>query len=161
MDLLNAPNTSAVSQSLCDAIRCGAYPDYSTVPGGVAAVVACSQTYGASAFGQCDDRCKPYWSTIAQNNPSLNPAVQCAPQPAVAQPTPVATIAQTILPAVTLTPQNVVQPLPDITRALEPVPIPTSKCSLWCDLNAAIAEHPVMAIAILIGTAYVIGSRRG
>ena len=57
-----------------------------------------------------------------------------------------------------LTPYDVVQPYPDITRALTPVPV--SQCSLWCDLNGAIAANPLVALLVLGGFVMLLGRSR-
>ena len=158
--------SSNPSKSLCDAIKCGAYPSYNDVPGGVATVVYCSQTYGAQALSYCDSQCHQFWGQIEQNNPQFAPLSQkCNPQPIVSQPD-VATVAPTVAPSIqtplpVLTPQNIVQPIPSIQAALEPIPAPAQQCSLWCDLNAAIAEHPMASLAILLGVGMLLkGNRR-
>ncbi len=48
-----------------------------------------------------------------------------------------------------LTPQNIVSPLPDIGAAVQPVPL--SEPNLWCDLNALIAQNPIMSLVVLFG----------
>ena len=59
-----------------------------------------------------------------------------------------------------LTPQSIVSPFPDLTGAVAPnEPAP----SLWCQLNTAIADQPVISIAVLAGIAILLwpkGKRR-
>lgn len=59
----------------------------------------------------------------------------------------------------TLTPENIVQPLPDITVVLQPQPV-FPDCSMWSRVNGAIAEHPVIAIAVLAGFAIAVFAHR-
>lgn len=59
-----------------------------------------------------------------------------------------------------LTPQNIVQPLPDIGAMLSPVPVPDPERSLWCDLNAAIAQHPFIALGVLVAGAALVWRRK-
>lgn len=93
-------------------------------------------------------------------SPECGPAAQylsnCI-QPA--QPPPTAAVIPTSAPMPApaipvLTPQNIVQPLPDITAVVAPEPEPT--CSFWCDLNSAIAANPMIAVAILAGAAFLL-----
>ena len=46
----------------------------------------------------------------------------------------------------TLTPENVAQPLPDITTALAPGPV---ACSQWAQLNGMITDNPIVAVVAL------------
>jgi hypothetical protein len=155
-------NISVPDRALCETIGCGGYPDYSAVPGGVATVMACSQTYGAMAFSLCDPKCKPHWDAIRQNNPSLNPATQCSPKVSSPSAVPAAVVNTPAQPPVTLTPTNISPSLPNISKAMEPVPMPVQRCSVWCDVNAAIAQNPGTSALILAGLALLfIGGRRG
>lgn len=89
---------------------------------------------------------------------------QCAPWrsmiPACSLPTPLPTPEQprpTPPPPIpTLTPQNIIQPLPDIAQPLEPVVLAVPDCSLWCVINGAIAENPALAVAALAGLALLL-----
>lgn len=84
---------------------------------------------------------------------SVPPAVSLSP--AVTRPADLALPAAAMLPLPstipTLTPQNIVQPLPDISEMLAPRPVPLPDASLWCVLNGAIEEHPLIAGLILAG----------
>jgi len=57
-----------------------------------------------------------------------------------------------------LTPQNLARPLPDIGKALAPIPLP---CSAWSQLNGWISDHPVIATAVLVGTAVFFARNHG
>ncbi len=52
-----------------------------------------------------------------------------------------------------LTPQNLVPIFPDITARLAPVP---AACSSWDNLNAAIEQNPVIAVAVLAGLYFLL-----
>jgi hypothetical protein len=55
-----------------------------------------------------------------------------------------------------LTPQNITQPLPDITAATAPTPVTTPSCSFWCVLNQAIDDNPLIAALVLAGGAMLL-----
>lgn len=57
-------------------------------------------------------------------------------------------------PLPVLTTENILPPMPDITLATMPTALPVS-CSQWSQVNAWIAAHPVLAVAILAGLALV------
>jgi len=62
----------------------------------------------------------------------------------------------------TLTPQNIIPPLPNITRTLAPQPVSVPSCEPWCVVNAWITENPALAVAIVLGAAALLwpkGSR--
>lgn len=63
-------------------------------------------------------------------------------------------------PPPTLTPYNIAQPLPDITIALAPVPI-LAPCSWWAQLNGAIEENPLIALALVAAAAYAFWPKGG
>ena len=59
-----------------------------------------------------------------------------------------------------LTPENIVQPLPQITQnAIPPVPV-SGQCDWWSELNGAIAQNPGMAVLILAGATYLLWRKR-
>ncbi len=58
-----------------------------------------------------------------------------------------------IIPA--LTPENIVQPLPDITTVLQAQPV-QAECTAWDKLNGAIGANPGIAIAVLAGLAIAV-----
>lgn len=60
---------------------------------------------------------------------------------------------------VALTPQNIVQPLPDIVAVVAPLPIP-QPVSIWCELNAAITNNPLLAVAALAGVAFLLWRKK-
>lgn len=107
-------------------------------PGNVANRYACAIAGFAGAKSCSDPDCAPYCP-----NPSLTPYLTPAQQPA---PTPAAPAIQSI----TLTPYNITQPFPDITRTLQPV-IVAPPCTAWGDLNAAIDSSPLLAAGALLG----------
>lgn len=100
----------------------------------------CSASYGPAVFVPSDPQCQ---GLCPQGPPAPPPAMVPALNPVTQPP------ADVIPGLPNLTPYDVVQPYPDITRALTPVP--QSQCSLWCDLNGAIEANPVISILILAG----------
>lgn len=53
-----------------------------------------------------------------------------------------------------LTPQNIVSPLPDIAASANypyTATPPSSGGSTWCDLNSLIAQNPIIAGMVLLG----------
>jgi hypothetical protein len=99
-----------------------------------------------------DPACEPWRSQIPGCNltytlPALvNGTLLVPPHPPAAPPV--------------LTPQSIVQPLPDIAAMLAPVAVASPRCSVWCDLNAAIQEHPLIALAILAAGAALIWRKK-
>ena len=58
------------------------------------------------------------------------------------------------LPAMAiLTPQNIVQPLPSISDAVQPVPV---SCGWWSQLNGWIRDNPALALLGMFGVAVAI-----
>ena len=55
----------------------------------------------------------------------------------------------------TLTPENIVQPLPDITTVLQPQPVQI-ECGAWAQINATIAANPLLAGLVLAGFAVAV-----
>jgi hypothetical protein len=80
--------------------------------------------------------------------------ITCGNPAQIVQPEPSAPpIIQPSLPV--LTPANVTQPLPDITAAVAPNPIVPDE-SLWCAINSAIAENPLLAVLALAAAAVLL-----
>jgi hypothetical protein len=117
----------------CVPYMCGADPfNY-------AARYSCSNA-GFQGVKSClDPECAPYCP-----NASQAPAVQAAAVALHFQPQ--------------LTAENLVRPIPAITNSLRAVPLPN--LSPWCDFNAMISEHPVIASGVLIGL-FVLFSKGG
>ena len=61
----------------------------------------------------------------------------------------------------TLTPQNIVQPLPDITVTMRPEPVATLQDTMWCNLNNAINTYPLVAIGALAALAVILWPKKG
>jgi len=125
----------SVTYESCLPTMCGADPlnmakKYQCSSNGYAGVKSCSAP-----------ECKPYCP-----NAQVAPAVTTA------------AISQKFPPV--LTPQNVSNPMPSITEALQPQVPASSKCSLWCDLNGAIANNPLLSAAILLGAFLLLKGRR-
>lgn len=76
-----------------------------------------------------------------------------APQAAPVAPAPV------LPPLPALTPDNILQPMPDITLATQAIPLPL-ECSVWSKVNHWIGENPVIAVVILAGVALVGWSKK-
>lgn len=58
-----------------------------------------------------------------------------------------------------ITAQNLTRPLPDITQTLRPI---APSCSAWNQVNGWISDHPVIATAMLVGTAvFMLGRKYG
>ena len=85
---------------------------------------------------------RPASPTAQANSVFSLPATLPSPVPPAAMP-------------VALTPQNIVQPLPDIVAVVAPLPIP-QPVSIWCELNAAITNNPLLAVAALGGIAFLL-----
>lgn len=125
------PSVQAPTGNDCLPYQCGA--DSSNI----AALMWCSSYGQAAAFPCSDSECDPVRSMLNCSGPATSAPAQA----------PIKGI-----PA--LSPQNIVQPLPDVTATLAPVP----ECphSLWCNLNQAIAQNPIIAIAALAGAAFLL-----
>lgn len=100
-------------------------------------------------------------STPVATTPVSQPQTQSAAQASSQPPANVTVMPNTApspVPAPTkLTPQSLVQPLPDVTAIFNPLPVP---CSSWQELNAAIEQNPVIAVAVLAGL-YLLLRKRG
>lgn len=103
--------------------------------GNLAALQWCS-FFGQAAVYPCSDaNCDPVRALLVCNEPGPSPSI---PQ---------------------LTPQNIVQPIPDITAIVVPAPEPPCECSFWCDLNQTISANPLAAVAVLLGAAWLLWPR--
>lgn len=144
--VITNPASTAPAGNDCLPYNCGADSQNQ------AAIQWCSQWGHVGVYACSSPQCDPVRSLLA-----------CAPAPAPAPPPvpppPPSVLMSPSLAVPNLTPQNVVQPLPDITATVKPTPIPTAQCSLWCDLNAAIAANPLMAVLILAGGAFLLWPR--
>lgn len=130
--VISNPAMQAPTDMDCLPYRCGGDP-YNT-----AARQWCSM-FGRAGVLSCNSpECDPVRQYLTNCTPPIAPAV-----PVQAGPVPV----PLALPPPVLTPANIVQPIPDITATVAPEPLPS--CSLWCDLNRAIAAHPWIAAAVL------------
>ena len=129
--LIADPANTQATASQCAPYQCGI--DQSNA----AAIFWCGY-WGQEGFGGAQPctspACAPYRSQI----PGCN---IIAPAPGDAAPPP------PVYPPPVLTPQNILQPLPDITQANAPVMISTGGC--WCDLNQAIEQNPLIAVLAL------------
>lgn len=92
---------------------------------------------------------------LSCGDPSCAPWASC-PAPAVATPAPAQVQPQ--LPI--LTPQNIVQPLPDVAAAVAPAPVAQDD-SMWCQINGAIAENPMLAVLALAAAAVLLWPKGG
>ena len=109
-------------------------------PGNQAAILACSFAGYGGVFSCDDPACTPYCP-----NQRLDAAVSPAVSPAVSK-IPSSAIIKTAPPK--LTPQNIVSPIPDVTRVFAAVPYAVP-CSFWSELNQSIMNNPVVAAGIL------------
>lgn len=135
---MSTPATSAD----CLPYQCGADS------GNTLALQWCALSGQAAAFPCSDVQCAPYAGLLNCDPPAL-PAIATAAPPTVQPELPV------------LTPANITQPLPDITAAVAPTPIVTPSDSLWCVLNGAIAENPMLAVLALAGVAVLLWPKGG
>lgn len=135
-----APLSAAASPNAesCLAYQCGAGEMDE------ASLLACAQA-GYSGVKSCGDpACAPYCPNRVVAPLITAPPLQVTPA------TPQAA------PAV-LTPQSIVQPMPDITRTLQPVVIiEQQSCDWWQSLNGAINGNPGVATLVLAVTAFVL-----
>jgi hypothetical protein len=164
------------NQVNCDMLSCGAIPagpDYNYLKS------ACPEAgfFGPAGGATCSSpTCAPYkpqmltagWGQgleccVAEGGIWSNSAPYCTFPPASLPVGAPPEAIQVNLPAGTpnLTPANIVQPLPDITQANQPVPIPTEDTSCWCSLNQAINNNPVISLAILAAVAVLVFPKKG
>lgn len=108
--------------------------------GNESAIMACAIAGYSGVFGCTDPACAPYCP---------NQRLQI---PATVSKIPAAAIVKSGPPI--LTPQNIVSPIPDITRVFAPVPLEIP-CSPWAELNQSIMDNPVIA-AGLLGLAFFV-----
>jgi hypothetical protein len=139
-------NTKATADQ-CNPFACGADPS------NMATRYWCSYWDQVGSFFCTDPRCAPYRASIPGCTlPMVTPAPTFSnPTPAPLPPPPIPT----------LTNANITQPLPSITTSLRPLPPAEPDCSLWCVVNGAIDDHPVIALAVLLGIAAVMWPKKG
>lgn len=130
--VVDDPANNPPSAADCVPFQCGADP------ANMAARMYCSYYGHAAAYPCSDAQCAPYPSqACALPQPAPTPLVPAPPPPK--------------LPV--LTPISIQPPGPSITEPLTPAIVAQPECSFWCDLNGAIAAHPVLAVAVLVGLA--------
>ena len=145
--IIDNPSATRATAAQCQPYQCG------IDNGNIEALIWCAQSGQVGAFGCGDVECSPYLALMGCAAPAV-----AGPAPPTALPIqPQLPTQPTIQPQLpVLTPQNITQPLPDIAGTLAPIPPPVPSYSLWCDLNAAIAANPVMAVAILAGGVFLL-----
>lgn len=138
------PANTPATASQCAPYQCGL--DKSNA----AAIFWCG-FWGQEAFGGAQPctspACAPYISQI--------------PGCSIIQPSPLTPNAPVPVPAfppAVLTPQNIAQPLPDITIANTPVSLPSSNSCL-CALNAMIVNNPVIAVLALAAATALLATK--
>lgn len=145
--VINDPNTQSPTDAQCIPYRCGADPS------NVGARLWCGY-WGRGGNTPCHPECGKYGANLC-----LIGVVQ-PPQPSttIANTNVSKAVAAAVPPSVParLTPQSIVNPLPDISLTLAPVPVAT--CSDWQGLNGWIADHPLLATGILAG-AFILAYR--
>jgi hypothetical protein len=130
----------------CVPFMCGA-------PGSLAQKEACSNAGYAGVFGCSEPPC------VSSGNGCPAPSIPASSVPRVTQ-AQIGTTSKFPSGKIThLTPQTLVQPLPNITSSLAPAPV-SSNCTPWDELNQAISDHPVIAIAALAGLYLLLKGRR-
>ena len=105
------------------------------------AILWCSESGHVGALTCNDPSCQPWVNQI----PGCHITESAVPG------TPAAVAAPPMSP-VSLTPQNIVQPLPNLTDAVAPLPM-VSDCGPFDALNGMIAANPVVAVLALFGLA--------
>ena len=133
-----------VTRARCIPLMCG-------VPSSPPDLALMCSEMGAVGNLSCGDpSCTPYAVELA--------AAKVCPQVAsiVAGPLPSQTITTADLtnptkPSAPLTTANIMTPLPSITASYHPVPAPVPDTNPWCQINQAILDHPVIALALLAG----------
>lgn len=142
------PGTTQATEADCLPYQCGEDPE------NTAALFWCA-FWGQSRARACTDpACGPYQQACVFQAPAAKATMNAAVTPAVQA--AVQSTAPSYAPA-RLTPQNIVQAMPDITLALAPVPV--QSCDAWLEVNGWISDNPLLAAAILAGT-FVIAWRQ-
>ena len=136
---IDNPAMQAPTDADCLPYRCGADPT------NIHAIEWCSMWGKIGVLGCNSPECDP----VRQYLTSCTPP----PVPGLPAPSPVVTIPPAAVPM--LTPQNIVQPIPDIVATVAPVPETVPACSLWCDVNRAIIDNPLIAI-VALGAFYML-----
>jgi hypothetical protein len=127
------PTTDSPNPGDCTPYQCGADP------ANQGARMWCTWNSQAGSRVCSDPVCQPYLDDI----------------PTCSLPQVVGTV-----PSIpTLTPANIVQPLPDISETLMPLPY-VPDCSLWAQLNRLIADNPLIAVIVLAGVAVAVWRRK-
>jgi hypothetical protein len=145
--VISTPETTKATAAQCLPYQCG--EDSSNT----AALMWCAW-WGQSGVKACTDpACAPYQQACVMKSSPPPAVTNAAAAPAVAK-----AIAQspTPMPA-KLTPQNIVQALPDVTLALQPVQV--ESCSSWDAVNGWISDNAVLAGLLLAGV-FVIAWRQ-
>ena len=145
--VIQDPNSQSPTDAQCIPYRCGADPN------NIGARLWCGY-WGRGGNTPCHRECGSYGAYLCARS------VVQPPQPSTAISNAnvskaVTAAAPPSLPA-KLSPQNIVNPLPDITQALAPVSVST--CSTWQGFNGWIQDNPLIAAGILAG-AFVIAYR--
>ncbi len=131
-----APGLPAVSEDLCNRIKCGA------TDADLPTKLACSNAYGAGVWALCTDpRCAPYKgsSCLFSPIPSVTAQEQTAPG---------------------LTQQNLTPSFPVITGTPSPLMVPEPASAL-CGFNSWVASNPCVASLAALGVFMLISGFGG
>jgi len=141
-----------MDQDYCQRIKCGVIPQ-SSVPMGD--LLACSQEYGAGAFGFCHADCVQYGKCQQAMNlpiplsalPTTQALVQREKNPYYPQP---------------LLYSDVIPPIPSIVAMQVPlviVPESMTCCGPWDSINTKINENPFWALMALGLATWIAGKK--
>lgn len=133
-DPANTPATAAQ----CAPYQCGVDTQ------NAAAIFWCGY-WGQEGFGGAQPCTSPACAPYRAQIPGCNILAPTPITPTI--PPPPAT------PPVMLTPQNIVQPLPNISQPNAPVPVSVTSDSCWCQINQWLTDNPLLAAGILAGFA--------
>lgn len=142
--VIQDPGNTPATQAQCDPFICGA--DASNL----AARYWCA-FWGHAGNAPCRPVCAQYDSEGASTCSIQIAGGAAPPSPAIQN----AQVTQAVVAAMppgkpaNLTPKTIVQPMPDITAALSPIPV--QQCSLWESVNGWISDNPLLAAALLVG----------
>lgn len=131
------PGNTPASAAQCLPYQCGEDASNS------GAIFWCAYWGQADARSCMDPACADYQNACVFRAPASQAQMNAQVSRPVAQ-----AAAKANIPA-RLTPANIVQAMPDITLALQPVQ--TQSCSAWDEVNGWIANSPLLAAAILAG----------
>jgi hypothetical protein len=144
--VIEDPNSQVPTAAQCVPYQCGADPS------NVGARLWCAYYGRSGALDPCAvNECGSYGASLCAHS-----VVQPAQPSTVVSNAAVSKSVTKAVPASTpprLNPQNIVNPLPDITQALAPVPVST--CSQWQELNGWIQDNPLIAVGILAGAFFL------